>query len=231
MAMILLLSGAGRYADPWHPFGETSAAIAEIATRLGHHVEVSTEIEDRLAADDGAGLPGVDLLIGNLGDPRTLDHDPTLPPAAERGLLGYLDSGRPLLGVHTGAATFPTIDAWEHRLGGRWVRGTSMHPPRDDTTITVYTDDHPITAGLADIAVYDERYSYLRTAETITVLADHAHDQLRHPMVWANEIAGLAHAGRAVYDGLGHNKTSYESPARVALLEREISWLLADHAG
>ena len=58
---------------------------------------------------------------------------------------------------------------------------------------------HPITDGLGDIAVIDERYSYLSTEPDITVLGQHDHDHLRHPTVWARETG----AGRVVDDGLG----------------------------
>ena len=40
MASIRVLSGHGRYTDPWHPFAEGSAAIREILEAVGHRVEV-----------------------------------------------------------------------------------------------------------------------------------------------------------------------------------------------
>ena len=36
----IILSGAGRYADPWHPYAETSARLAELAATAGYDVEV-----------------------------------------------------------------------------------------------------------------------------------------------------------------------------------------------
>ena len=38
MAEVLLLSGAGRFADPWHPFAQTSERLAGLLTELGHRV-------------------------------------------------------------------------------------------------------------------------------------------------------------------------------------------------
>ena len=70
---------------------------------------------------------------------------------------------------------------------------------------------HPITEGLGDISVTDERYSYLSTEPDITVLGQHAHDHLWHPVVWARDTG----AGRVVYDGLGHDTRSYDSPGHV----------------
>ena len=68
----------------------------------------------------------------------------------------------------------------------------------------------------------DERYSYLETRPDVTVLYDHHFEDGRHPLVWARE----AGPGRVVYDALGHDVTSYDSPGHRALLERSIRWLL-----
>jgi hypothetical protein len=45
----LVLSGGGRYADPWHPFAKTSARLADVLWSLGHRVEVTDFIPDRVA--------------------------------------------------------------------------------------------------------------------------------------------------------------------------------------
>ena len=99
-----------------------------------------------------------------------------------------------------------------------------MHPEQDLATILVRSDAHPIVRGLADFTVFDERYSYLHTNPDITVLCEHFTDGRLHPIVWARE-SGLA---RVVYDGLGHDTRSYESPGHVELLRRVVGWLLRD---
>ena len=45
-------------------------------------------------------------------------------------------------------------------------------------------------------------------------------------MIWAREHG----AGRVVYDGLGHDSRSYDSPAHRDLLRRAVDWLTADRA-
>ena len=99
-----------------------------------------------------------------------------------------------------------------------------MHPEQDLATILVGAGTHPIVRGLADFTVFDERYSYLHTNRDITVLCEHFTDGRLHPIVWARE-SGLA---RVVYDGLGHDTRSYESPGHVELLRRVVGWLLRD---
>ena len=109
-------------------------------------------------------------------------------------------------------------------LGGRWVRGRTMHPPQDLASITIRCTSHPIVAGMADFQVFDERYSFLQTNPGVAVLCDREYDQVTHPVVWARE----ADSARVVYDGLGHDARSYDSGAHVELVERSVRWLLRE---
>ena len=54
----------------------------------------------------------------------------------------------------------------------------------------------------------------------VLVVADH--DGTAHPVVWV-----APGPGRIVYDALGHDVRSYDSPSRVDLLRREVRWLLS----
>ena len=99
-----------------------------------------------------------------------------------------------------------------------------MHPEQDLATILVRVGAHPIVRGLVDFTVFDERYSYLHTNPDTTVVCEHQTNGHLHPIVWTRE-SGLA---RVVYDGLGHDTRSYESPGHVELLRRAVGWLLRD---
>ena len=46
----VILSGSGRYADPWHRYDETSAALAGIIAGVGYRVDVSDDLLGGLAA-------------------------------------------------------------------------------------------------------------------------------------------------------------------------------------
>jgi hypothetical protein len=214
----LLLSGAGAYADPWHDFPTTSARIAEVVEDLGIEVRTDDDLERGLA---GLSSASPDLLIINAGNPESNGLTPAASGAARKGLADYLATGGPVLAIHAAANTLPDVREWEHAIGGRWVRGISTHPPRDWTTIRIRTDAHPIVAGFADFEVDDERYSFLRTASDIVVLADHEWEGRVHPLCWAREADGV----RAVYDGLGHGPESYDSPERRRLLQSSVRWL------
>lgn len=62
MGHILVLSGAGRYADNIHDFDATSEAVSQVLTERGHQVEVRRSYPEALDH-----LAGADLLIVNTG--------------------------------------------------------------------------------------------------------------------------------------------------------------------
>lgn len=226
---VLLLSGVGRYADPWHPFPETSAALAGLLREAGYDVHIPGDVDAALAdlaRADEAGLPA--LLAVNVGLPRDGQPSPGTPDAAA-GMIRWLDSGRPLLVSHVSSTSFTDLPEWEEGLGGRWIRGTSMHPEYGPASISVLEGSGPVADGIPDFELFDERYSYLRTSPRITIHATHTHEDVEHPVMWSLErlSKGTLPAGRTFYDALGHDAASYQSPEHRQLLLHAISWLTA----
>lgn len=218
MAEVLVVSGSGPYADPWHRFPETTRRLVEILDDLGHTTRVAEEVEAALAR------PGrCDLLVVNIGNP-TAPRPPDRLAAIGRGLLEHLTAGRGLLGVHVSATSLTELPEWPVLLGGRWVRDRTMHPPQGLAPVQVCAGAHPIVAGLGDFEVHDERYSYLEIRHDSTVLCEHDFEGRRHPLAWAR----ASDQGRVVYDALGHDVQSYDSGPHVELIQRSVRWLLGD---
>jgi uncharacterized protein len=222
----LLLSGVGRYADPWHPFPETSAALAGLLREAGYDVDIPADVDaalETLVLGEDTDLP--DLLVVNVGLPRDELPTPGTPDAAA-GLARWLDSARPLLASHVSSTSFLDLPAWEAGVGGRWVRGQSMHPEYGPAAIHVLPDSGPLVAGIPDFKLLDERYSWLRTAPGIKVHATHTHDGVHHPVMWSFERRiERGKSGRTFYDALGHDAASYESAEHRELLHRALAWL------
>lgn len=216
MTSALILSGAGRYADPWHPFAQTSAGLAEILTGCGVTVTIATDVDAAMTR-----LDGVDLLVVNAGDSSRNDLPVPDLTAARAGFAAALERGIAVLGTHTAAASLTDYPEWEAVLGGRWVPEQSMHPPIGPARITLYADRHPLVAGLADFDTHDERYSRLRVAADVVALAAHTQGGAEQPLLWAR----TAGASRVVYSALGHDARAYRSPELRELLARAIRWL------
>lgn len=214
MTRSLILSGGGAYRDPWHPFAATSERLAGLLRALGHEVEVSESVADRVA-----DLSGWDLVVMNAAAGPPADNK-----AAADGLRAALSRGIGVLAVHVGATTLLRLPDWESVTGTAWVSGQSMHPKPGPGRIITYPGRHPLCAPVPDFDIIDERYSYLRTAPDVVPLAAHEHGGVTHPLLWARELG----RSRVVTDALGHDERSYDSAAHRELLSRAARWLTGD---
>ncbi len=225
MPQAVILSGAGRYADPWHPFSQTSPLLAELAQASGWQPVITTEIDQRLAD----GLADFDLIIVNAGDPwsnlgQTEDHpaDPALIEAGRASLAAAFARGIDVLGVHTAAASLLDYPQFRQALGGAWVPGRSWHPAMSHLEVRPLHDQ--IVEGLCDFRVFDERYTDLEVDEAVEPLMEVQSGPGEDDVVvaWAHHYGG----SRVVYDALGHDTRSYDSCGHKSFLKRVLSWLL-----
>lgn len=223
----MILSGSGRYADPWHPFAETSARLASLVAEAGYEVEVRDDVDAALAALDD----GVRLLVVDAGDPDGPDAsgaEPATGRAAAAAAAGVDEApleaairrGIGILAVHAAASSLRDYAAFDRAIGGRWEWGRSWHPPFGDAHVHL-VGNHVIRDGLGDFDVADERYTALHLTEVIEPIAEHVEGGVRHPLVWAREFG----PSRLVYDALGHDARSYDSAGHRALVTRAIGWL------
>lgn len=216
---ILVLAGRGRYEDPFHDHAATSHRVAQVLAGLDAQVVVRSTFPDAFG-----DLASFDLLVVNSGNGRVdpdFDGDDERWAPAHRALQEVAAAGTPVLGLHQAAGTFADSPSWAAILGGRWVPGTSMHPPIGEAAFEVRSD-HPVVAGLGQVTAFDERYSYLEVHPQSQVLLTHRHDDVEHPVAWLSTEGGY----RCGYDALGHGVESYDSPERRRLLLREAAWLL-----
>lgn len=213
---VLLLSGAGRFADPWHPFPETSAELARALRARRCAVEVREDADDALAGLADGPLPS--LLVLNLG----WYGAERFPDAATTALVGALATGLPTLLVHSTLTAFPDWPLWHEITGGGWTLDVSYHPDYAPGE-AVAVPGHPVTAGLDRLSICDERYTALWLAEDSAVFLEHEEEGVRHPIGWTRTYG----ASRVLADALGHDAASYAAAGRVELLRRELDWLLA----
>lgn len=213
MPHAVLLTGAGDYADPWHPFDVTGARVRTILEPIAGDVVVRTDVEAALAEQSG----DADLLVVNIGN-----AGPGTPgDAARTGLLRHLEAGRPLLVLHVSATAFPDWPEWEAIVGGRWVEGTTFHPEK--TVVAVRFDPgHAIATGQRDFVAEDEAYTALRVGADVTVLAHHELDGAAHPLGWVHRYR----TAPVAYLALGHDGDAYEAEGTRQLVGRTARWLL-----
>lgn len=218
----IILSGAGRYADPWHPYAETSARLAELVAAAGYDVEVRDDVDAALATlgDDVA------LLVVNAADPDGPDAhgvEPAAdaaPPVDETALDDAIERGIGILAMHSAASSLRDYAAYDRAIGGHWEPEVSWHPPFGEAYVHL-VGNHPVREGLDDFTVQDERYTALRLHDVIEPIGEHEEGGSRHPLIWAREFG----RSRLVYDALGHDTRSYDSEGHRALIGRALEWL------
>ncbi|WP_396667546.1 ThuA domain-containing protein [Microbacterium sp. R86528] len=218
--LAVIATGTGRYGDPWHPFDETSAALASILEADGWQVAAVADPDIALAE-----LQGVDLLVVNAGDPSRNVPEGLAPvpaatiEAASAGLTEALQRGIGVLATHTSVSSLRDYPAWSEVIGGSWEPGVSWHPPIAHSVVRVVDTDHPITADAHDFTLHDEMYSGLVLTSPVDVLLEHSLDGVAHPLVWTKE-----NPTRAAVSALGHDAGAYESPELRTLIARAARW-------
>ena len=213
----LIASGSGRYADPWHPFSETSEAIAALLEADDWQVQVAPEPDSALTM-----LEGVDLLVVNAGDPWRSDAAAVGGnPASEMGLREALARGIGLLGLHCAVSTYRDYPQWREAIGGEWVPGHSWHPPIGDSLVKSADPGSAAPRLVPDaILVFDELYTNLVIDEGVQVHATHEIASTTHPVIWSKQTGPV----RAVVSTLGHDSHAYESATYREVLLRASRW-------
>ncbi len=209
-----VISGGGRFDDPWHDFAETSAELTNALQSRGWSVEVNDDADGALAALTHYRLPS--LLVTNIG---WYGPDSFTEPAAD-GLVAALERGLPTLLVHSTLTAFPDWPLWREIAGGGWTYGVTYHPEYD-AAVAVADPNHRLTVGLDELRIADERYTKMWVDPSSRVFLGHDEAGDRHPLAWTRSWG----ASPIVADTLGHNAGSYQATGRATLLQRELDWL------
>lgn len=217
----------------FHPFDESSEALATILRDAG--------IESRVVNDVDAGLA---LLAGGNFDMLTINalrwgmmtadkYEPYraewayhMPRASCDKLTGFVDSGGALLGIHTASICFDDWPEWGELLGGSWQWGISHHPPSGPVSVWPTGHTHAVTEGIQPFELSDEIYHQLALEADVEplLLGDCKACEGPQPVCWAREFGN----GRVVYDALGHDAASLNHPQHRQLLGQAAHWLLGE---
>ncbi|GIX14886.1 MAG: hypothetical protein KatS3mg118_2845 [Paracoccaceae bacterium] len=210
-----------------HPFAETSAAMAGILADAGLGAEIAPAGPGLDRLDENWDLVVINALAFTMTQaekyaPLRAAHAFSISPDRRAALRDHLAGGGGLLGLHAAAICFDDWPEWGDILGARWIWGRSGHPSPDYLEVTPLSG-HGLTEGLRRFRVWDELYCDLALAGDARVLATaRCREQTRpQPVLTAREGPG-----RVVWSGLGHDMTSFATPAHRMLLTRAIHWVL-----
>jgi type 1 glutamine amidotransferase len=225
MARNLLLTGG-----IFHPFEETSPAVADLLAPLGVETTIFEDVEEGLALLDAGGheLLTVNCLRWTMTqaekyEPFRAQWAMSLSPAGRAAILRHLARGGGLLGVHTACICFDDWPEWRDALGVGWVWGRSFHPPLGPIDVRA-RGDHPAVTGARGFTVVDEVYTDLDRAPGAEVVLE---ARTQPDGAWTPVgVAQTVGAGRALWLGLGHDVASLRAPEMARILRRGALWCL-----
>lgn len=215
----LVLTGSGRYADPWHPFAEVGAEVADILRHRDWDVAVSDDVDQGMA-----NLDGYDLVAVCAGDPWRGGSSLTrgAPPSSVAGFAAALERGIGVLAVHSAVSSLRDYPEWAPALGAIWLPELSFHPEVGEMTVQVEPDAVPVEVPTT-FHTHDERYCALQRLGQRTVVAWHEGDGAKEAAAWVREYGG----GRIAVDVLGHDARAFEASGHRTLVAALAAWAVA----
>jgi len=132
----------------------------------------------------------------------------------ESGLVGFVEAGKGLVGIHCATDTFKDSDAYWKLVGGRFrTHGNETFK------VNVTGKSHPIVKGMSGFEISDETYcDDFHPESKVIVLLRREKDG--EPSAWVQYYG----KGRVFVTGLGHGKSAWENPAFQELVTRGAQW-------
>lgn len=221
----LILTGGIR-----HDFDDNTEAVIGLLRGVGIESEATEDIDAGVAALVMGEFDLVTVMALRWrmeGDPKYAPYRAewsySMPRETQWNLANFVERGGGLFGLHTAALCFDDWDGWRCLLGGQWSWGRSFHPPRGPVRVKATAEPHPLTEGLPAFSLEDEIFSQLSLSrDVVPLLTARAAegDDGAEPVLWARQVG----AGRAVYDALGHDRASLETPEHARLIQRCALW-------
>lgn len=161
--------------------------------------------------------------------------------AARQALIDYVHSGKGVAGIHSATDNFPTWEAGQALLGGKF----DGHPWGAGDTEAIKIDDpkHPIVAAFGgkgfwvNDEIYQMRAPYDRSQVRVLLSLDMSKPQNARdpqklkrtdndfPICWIKQVDG---GGRVFYCSFGHNSSMYWTPQILQTYLNGIQYALGD---
>jgi type 1 glutamine amidotransferase len=154
------------------------------------------------------------------------DLSPDLSATGRTNLRAFVEAGRGVIALHHAAADYPGWEWWwKEVIGGRYVLQAEPGFPasgyREGVWLTVEpAGNHPITAGIGPLRLFDETYRGLWIAPTSKPLLRTTHPTSDPVVGWISAYP----ASRVVYLQPGHGAESHRHPAYRQLIRNAILW-------
>jgi uncharacterized protein len=132
----------------------------------------------------------------------------------EKGLVGFVENGKGLVGIHSATDSFHNSDAYWKLMCGSFIGhggGTFK--------VKITGKSHVIVRGLKDFEITDETYKHKFHPESKPIVLMRREED-GEPASWVQYYG----KGRVFVTGLGHGKPAWENPVFQEMIVRAMDW-------
>ena len=144
-----------------------------------------------------------------------------------KNLADFVESGKGVVILHHGLVDYSDWQWWwEEVMGARWLKvggpGSKWKTTwKHDVEILAYpVGDHPVTAGVGPMRIWDETYKGMWLSPDIKVLMKTDEPTSDGPLVWLSPYR----KSRVVIIELGHDRSAHLHPGFRRLVTNAIRW-------
>jgi uncharacterized protein len=144
-----------------------------------------------------------------------------------KNLMTFVESGKGVVILHHALVDYSDMPWWwEEVMGARWLKvggpGTRWKTTwKHDVELLVYpVGEHPVTAGVGPMRIWDETYKGMWLSPDIQVLMRTDHPTSDGPVVWISPYR----KSRVVLIELGHDRKAHLHPGYRKLVRNAILW-------
>lgn len=149
-----------------------------------------------------------------------------------KNLRDFVESGKGVVILHHGLVDYSDWQWWwEEVMGARWLKvggpGTKWKTTwKHDVEILAYpVGEHPVTAGVGAMRIWDETYKGMWLSPDIQVLMRTDEPTSDGPLVWISPYR----KSRVVLIELGHDRSAHLHPGYRRLVRNAIRWSAGKH--
>jgi type 1 glutamine amidotransferase len=154
------------------------------------------------------------------------DLSQEITEAERKSLTDFLDSGKGMIVLHHAIADYQSWLWWSQEVvGGKYLLKPEGDKPassykHDEELFVQPTMDHPITASVGPLHLWDETYRELWISPQVQVLLKTDNPTSDGPVAWICPYQ----KSRAVYIELGHDQMAHRNAGYRTLVHNAILW-------
>jgi type 1 glutamine amidotransferase len=158
----------------------------------------------------------------------------SIQPRVQQAYINLLKKGKAMIFLHHSLVSYQDWPEYVRIVGGQYhthpvvVRGDTLRANYEhDVTLPVMVSDkrHPVTRGIPDFQIVDERYGECEIKVSVKPLLSTTHSKSMRNLAW------IHHYGNSdvIYIQLGHGPTAFANANYRKLIQQAIAWSAVHH--